>query len=276
MRTWRVGDIANWLDITTNGVYYLEKHGAVSPVHDEENGYRTFTNDDFATLSFVRHYQALGFTLDESLRLLDGSPSELANAVADALEQENIRHEETVRRLNELAHVTSAIPSKTVIELAARPALLALPVPDELEGETPQEKAERGLQDQLDYAWHHVDGASFGFILEQSAKHPAGFAYRRCTVAPAQKIRDADLADRDATVDFPADPWCAHVTVPLETNVDDASFVGPVLDELASHGLRCKGPVVERIAHLRRVPHGLEVSREFWIPVSGSAASPRG
>ena len=273
MRTWKVGEIANWLGITSNGVYYLEKHGAVSPAHDAENGYRSFTNDDIAALSVVRRYQTLGFTLDESLRLLEGSPNEIASAVAAALERERARHEEAVRHLGELAHEAGAIPRKTVIELAARPPLLALPIFDEPEGETPQEKAARELQDELDYEWYHVDGASFGFILNQSSKYSANFDYQRCTIAPAQDIHEAGLAGRGTIVDFPADPWCARVITPLEINTDDASFICPILQELESHGFACRGPMAGRIAHLRRTPSGLEVSREFWIPIEGLAMS---
>lgn len=269
MRTWKVGDIASWLGISANGVYYLEKHGAVNPAHNEGNGYRSFTNDDFAVLSVVRRYQALGFTLDESLELLGGSPDEVADAVAAALERERARHGEAMRRLSELAREADSVPREMAIGLAARPHLLALPVLDEPDNETPEERVARELQDELDNRWYRIDGASFGFILSRFDEAPPGFGYQRCTIAPAQDIFSANLAGRGTVVDFPADPWCAHVVTPLEANADDAFFMRPALEALALHGLGCRGDVVGRIAHLRRTGDGLEVSREFWIPVCG-------
>jgi DNA-binding transcriptional MerR regulator len=66
-----VGQAAKLSGLSTKAVRLYEAKGLLPPAERTQAGYRLFTNDDLATLQFIRQAKALGLHLDEIKEILD-------------------------------------------------------------------------------------------------------------------------------------------------------------------------------------------------------------
>lgn len=69
--TLTVGQVARAAGITPKAVRLYETKGLLPPAERSDAGYRLYTDDDIATLRFIRHARILGLRLDEIGEILD-------------------------------------------------------------------------------------------------------------------------------------------------------------------------------------------------------------
>ncbi|MFE6649756.1 heavy metal-responsive transcriptional regulator [Nocardioides sp. NPDC057772] len=69
--TLTVGRAARAAGITPKAVRLYEAKGLLSPAERSDAGYRLYTDDDIATLRFIRQARTLGLRLDEIGDILD-------------------------------------------------------------------------------------------------------------------------------------------------------------------------------------------------------------
>lgn len=68
--TLTIGQVAGLADVNVQTIRYYERRGLVAPERRTEAGYRHYGGGAVARLRFVRHAQALGFSLAEIKELL--------------------------------------------------------------------------------------------------------------------------------------------------------------------------------------------------------------
>jgi len=67
---YRIGEVAQLFGLTKGGVRYLEQRGFIHSQRDENNSYRYYDRKQVTAIKKIRHYQALGFSLEEGAVLM--------------------------------------------------------------------------------------------------------------------------------------------------------------------------------------------------------------
>ena len=65
-----IGQLAAAVDINVQTIRYYERRGFFPATRRTASGYRQYTDDSISRLRFIKHAQALGFSLDEVSELL--------------------------------------------------------------------------------------------------------------------------------------------------------------------------------------------------------------
>lgn len=66
----KVSELAKRAGVTAETVRYYTRSGLLEPKHHSQNGYRYYSDNDFARLMFVRKARLLGFGLNEIAEIL--------------------------------------------------------------------------------------------------------------------------------------------------------------------------------------------------------------
>lgn len=66
-----IGEAAKQCGLTAKMIRHYEEIGLIAPAHRSQSGYRVYTQNDLATLRFVRRSRSLGFSTDD-IRILLG------------------------------------------------------------------------------------------------------------------------------------------------------------------------------------------------------------
>lgn len=104
-----INDIARLLRISTESIRFYEKKKIVSPVRDNENSYRYFTQADIRRLYDCRIYQSMGFSLNEIIEIFQSASSEKLEEKLSSKEKElQLAIEENTRALRRIRRVSSA------------------------------------------------------------------------------------------------------------------------------------------------------------------------
>ena len=112
----RIGELAARAGLEVPTIRYYETLGLISPAPRTSTGYRQYFNADVERLAFIKHNQALGFTLRE-IRLLtplhsvvsriDLSPptnSQELQSIAKMLEGKQLEIDKKIAELKALRH----------------------------------------------------------------------------------------------------------------------------------------------------------------------------
>lgn len=67
----RIGQVAALAGVPTATVRYYERRGLIAQTTRTASGYRFFGHDAARRLRFIKHVQALGFSLDQIQRMLE-------------------------------------------------------------------------------------------------------------------------------------------------------------------------------------------------------------
>ncbi len=97
-------DLADFMDMTSMGIHYLENHGAIRPER-KENGYRQYTSDDVSNIGEIRSFERMGFSLGETLALLNSDTENIVNRLAE-------KERQLKRQIQILKHLQRQITNK--------------------------------------------------------------------------------------------------------------------------------------------------------------------
>ncbi|UTA46301.1 MerR family transcriptional regulator [Simiduia sp. 21SJ11W-1] len=67
----QIQDVAKVTGLSPKAIRYYEAQGLVAPQRSAHNGYRIYSRDNLDHLCFLQHARAVGFTVQESGRLLN-------------------------------------------------------------------------------------------------------------------------------------------------------------------------------------------------------------
>ncbi len=90
MATYKIGDLAKLLGVTTHTLRFYEKNGLLSPSQRTEANYRVYNDNDRRTAAFIIQSRELGFSLQDIAAFLsirahkDRHTCEEAKRIADA------------------------------------------------------------------------------------------------------------------------------------------------------------------------------------------------
>jgi DNA-binding transcriptional MerR regulator len=68
----KIGELASQSGLSRDTIRFYEREALLPPPQRTPAGYRLYTHDVVARLAFIKHAQALGFSLTEIRDLLDG------------------------------------------------------------------------------------------------------------------------------------------------------------------------------------------------------------
>lgn len=68
-----ISKVASIFGITTNKIRFYEKKGLISPVHDDDSGYRYYEKNDILKLQSILLYRSIGIPLEEISNILNSS-----------------------------------------------------------------------------------------------------------------------------------------------------------------------------------------------------------
>jgi MerR family copper efflux transcriptional regulator len=118
MTTLTIGRLAEAAGVEVSTIRYYERRGLVRPNARRSSGYREYTDEAVRRVRFIRHAQALGFTLEEiaELLLLRITPNIDCGAVraraSEKLANVNARLAELERIRDALAKLVAACPAQ--------------------------------------------------------------------------------------------------------------------------------------------------------------------
>jgi len=110
-RTYRIGDLAGFLDVPVETIRYYEREGLLPKPARSDGNYRLYTESEKARLEFILHCRALDMTLQEirTLLTLRDTPEQGCDEV-NALLDEHIGHvTERMRALRRLQSELKAL-----------------------------------------------------------------------------------------------------------------------------------------------------------------------
>src|SRR5712692_5571536 len=121
-----IGDVAKQADVHIETLRYYERRGLVARPPRSWSNYRLYPEDTVRRVRFIKHAQALGFSLKEikELRSLRAAPQTRCTAVRE-------RAVAKIRGIEEKIHALQAMKkalAKLVAERALRTPITACPI----------------------------------------------------------------------------------------------------------------------------------------------------
>lgn len=271
MGRYKISEIARYREISPNGIVYLEKKGVLKSVRDENNGYRYYDEDAFATLGIINAYQQLDMSLDEARALYC---SNLTDAM-DALEQNRRKIEDAYLhkiRISERLQKNLEIIRQfnNHFEITQQPALWLLPISPPCPND-PEKKTMWKSWETLNNEWDRkIPFVQYAVYYEQPGSPDT--VPLRCSIAEAEEAQALGLPDREHVIKL-SPCRCVH-TVFLLCDEDSMQKVRAILDYLDAHNLELCGPLIGRVLHFYMECNTLYSYTEFWAPVKESEKIP--
>jgi MerR family transcriptional regulator, thiopeptide resistance regulator len=97
-----VGEVARLAGVTVRTLHHYDQIGLLQPSARSSSGYRRYNRDDLARLQRILAYRELGFSLEETTKLLD-------DPAVDELEQLRQQHALMAERRGRLENIITAI-----------------------------------------------------------------------------------------------------------------------------------------------------------------------
>ena len=139
MQTMTIGRLAKEAGVNIDTIRYYERHGLLPRAARRESGYREYSRDDVARLSFVRRAKELGFSLGDIAELLSLS-ADRHNGVRGVKRKAEQRVADVEQKIRELQRVRRGLKKLIAVcpghgELAECPIVAALSGDDQRESE---------------------------------------------------------------------------------------------------------------------------------------------
>lgn len=263
-----ISKISRIVGISTEAVRLYEKKGVVSPQRNSENGYRSFHTLDVGTLLRCRTYAQMGFSLDETAELINGTNVQDVHALlsrqADAMEHEMEWHRRTLNRVRDLnRQILACEKDAGTFRIEAHPGIF-----------------------QLDYRHNDAildDEARMALYPEWSAWVPLSFVSLRFPLDALERgeteyyggigIMAEDAHFLGVTVNEYVRCLPAHLAVrgvlriPGERRIRPEDF-SDAFSFIRSSGLKpCGDPFTRMIVTVNRYTENFMRYYEMWIPV---------
>ncbi len=98
-KLYSVKEVLELCNITRKQLYFYEEKGFVTPVRNEENRYRYYSDKQMVILEFVRDFRDLGFSFDSIKNMLDHpTPKVLRNSIRKAMTDAREQLDESIAR----------------------------------------------------------------------------------------------------------------------------------------------------------------------------------
>ena len=134
------GEMAQLFGMTKEGIRFMEKKGVIAASEVDENGYRYYDQDQVTQLKRVRSYRALGFSLEESLRMLNSAHRDTLIPDIEEKLQELEKKEQEIHEMKTLLRqqheaAKRAIEKKAEFECCVSPELIIMTRPRQISPE---------------------------------------------------------------------------------------------------------------------------------------------
>jgi len=128
-----IGDVAKQADVHIETLRYYERRGLVARPPRSMSNYRLYPEDAVRRVRFIKHAQALGFSLKEIQELLSlrAAPRTRCAAVRKRAQAKINDIEEKIRAL----HAMKKALAKLVAECVGRASVTACPILESLDAE---------------------------------------------------------------------------------------------------------------------------------------------
>ena len=108
MTTLKIGELARRSGLSVETLRYYERRGLIPPPDRLPSGYRLYPEHTLKRLAFIRRCKSLGFTLDETLELmqLQHHPEQESSVVKQRVDE---RIDEIGRKIEDLQRIQRAL-----------------------------------------------------------------------------------------------------------------------------------------------------------------------
>lgn len=263
---YRIGEVADFLSLTKEGIRYYEKKGIITSVRDENNDYRYYPRFEITKLKHIRALQSIGYSLDEACALsirIDWNNSDAFDEKLRELDQKEADLKRVRRQLEEQKRVIRQYKSGQ-IELRERPDYLFLPrVPAEDSAQSQRDKAFISHLRRVEKVWT----ASIPLVTLY-AKHFDEDLNPVIDVmgsaVDAQNARELDLPT-EGTICIPGGRFICYVVAGI---YEEGLSIEPVLDFIRENHLTISGSTYGALRLMNRLPNGkMEGLFELFFPV---------
>ncbi|WP_279123970.1 MerR family transcriptional regulator [Holdemania filiformis] len=133
MKQYQIGELADILGLTKEGIRYLERNGLLPEKRNEKNNYRYYTRKDITTIQYIYFYNSIGFTLKQAQSIhLHSTADELDKALEEKSEDLDRQIQELQKKKNliqlQKSRIQWAYHAREEINFERVPAMLYLPV----------------------------------------------------------------------------------------------------------------------------------------------------
>lgn len=277
---YRIGEVAGLFGLTKGGVRFLEKKGVIHAQRDEKNGYRYYDRKQITDIKQLRSYQAMGFSLEEAVELMNsGDPDRVMSSIEKKERELTAQIEQTRRMMSALRQhadrVCSTGSAGSFWVKSPRPAMYRISVWEDLirQGALPGEADPRTERERKEAE------ASFISCIPEVAlsllvrKTESGFiAVRGSCIEKADALR-LNVVINGQVEDYPEHRDCYCAVLKSHGGARGLDEVLEQLDKMERNGERLCGDIVGRMLLRRRSEEGVAAYHEFWIPFETDTGS---
>ena len=269
---YHVGELAEYFGVSKDTLHLYDKMGILSPVKNEQNGYRVYSRADFICLDYIMRLKSLNMPLDDIKMMINDCTIERAEAimqVQDKILEDKI---EELRRLRIVVQDYQKSFSRVIqnlgqITIEESPTLIFKEIGNSMK----ETMAEFNRLSSTHVAKFTFVAPKEKYFDDEMWEHVTDPEVRRGFLNYAITLVDDErFAQRE---DFPKEKFhiippqkCIHATLKTFTNRDYSDFIR-VKDYIREQGFVLTGNPMFRTISVRNNSKKSVDYYEFWAPI---------
>lgn len=252
---WRRAKLAKYINISQNGVKYLEKMGLIRRKEDKETGCRYYNEIAFITLATAQSYKRMGFSLKEQMRMLKVSPDEMKTMLI----RQRQRLEEDYRRAVYNVEIAGAriervLAHENRISVTECPELYWIYDEDD-----PTDRIQEWIL--------RMPLTAHGTVYTRENGRPR---FDRCITMEGDLARQLGV-DRDPTVYHIPVQTALYTVIRQSSNAEDVTRLEPLYDYARQNGYVQTGDAFARVLFSQNEVTDVYSYTEIWMPVADAS-----
>ncbi|OZV12503.1 hypothetical protein CIW83_08990 [Tissierella sp. P1] len=267
---YKISDVAKLLDITPEAIRYYESKGIIAPERSEATGYRYYGGWEIHMLIRARIYRQLGYTLDETAKLLNNYEND--DIISNLSDRKEDIKKEIVWKSNILKHIEkeeqSMIASNELIgkyRIEYRPDIYRLEMQNGYVLH-PDKYIQKIIFDWLNKIPFVFTSTLFSLVeVESSGKNfSVGLGVYK------EYAELLDIEESDYVKLYPS-RLCIQTGIQSKSNrTITPELLAPAIEYMNSQGMELSGDVLTKSALMRKVGDDYINWHQAWLPFNQS------
>ena len=263
---YKISDVAKILDITTEAIRYYESKGIITPERSETTGYRYYGGWEIHMLIRARIYRQLGYSLDETAKLLNNY--EMDDIIANLSDKKEDIKKEIIWKGNLLEHIErekqSMIISNELIgkyRIGYRPDIYRLEMQDGYALNL-DKKVQLTVLDWIEKIPFVFTSTLFTLFDVKNGKND--FSVGLGVYEEYAEL--LDIKESDYVKLYPSE-LCIQTGIQSKSNkAITPELLAPAIDYMNSKGMELSGDVITKSALMRKVGNDYINWHQAWLP----------
>ena len=264
-RTYRIGEVAEIMGLSSETIRYYERKGIIDPLKDRSSGYRSFSSDETFLLSRLRMYMLSGFSVDETIPMLqDATPygvlQHIANKTIELDQQMTELQHKKAALVRWLSQINDGITQLGQFIMGYRPAIYVAHTFDD--GKAIKEMAESGMiRDWINMAPLSMNGS----IIRLDEDYKVVF-YHEAMCLLQSDAHLFHIVESKYVELLPACP-CLHYATVLTDRDSITRTLQTLTDYIDAHAFVLKGDIMSICSIITNVNRVNHYYTEYYIPI---------